>query len=123
MKIVEFDDAVCIALSDKSDGNMKNPDLENWVDDEIIRNRQRFLAQSGINIEKVALVKADYSRKDYCRYQIIEKADGYRLDLPVASISVADGLATKTPGIGIFLPVADCLVVVIYGKRLLHRGI
>ena len=40
--------------------------------------------------------------------------DANRLNLPIKNISASDGLATRTPGVGVFLPLADCPGVVIY---------
>jgi copper oxidase (laccase) domain-containing protein len=117
MKLIDFDPGICVALSDRSDGNMKNPSLLNWVDDEIIENRRKFLKNSGIGRESIALIRAEYNADDFCRYKIIDKIDNYRLDLPVAEIPVSDGLMAKTPKTGIFLPVADCLGVVIYDSK------
>jgi len=119
MRTVKFNEGVVITISDVNDGNMKDPSLPNWADGKIERNREEFLQKSGIPIENVVLIKADYSDDNFCRYNYIINTDKRRLGSPVADIRPSDGLVTKTPNIGIFLPLADCLGVVFYDEK--HR--
>jgi len=114
MKLVNFDSDICITLSDRTDGNMKNPGLDNWVDDEIIDNRRKFFATSGLMVERVALIRTSYPSDDYTQYKIINEPGDYQISLPNDRIERSDGMATTAHGIGLFLPIADCLAVVIW---------
>ncbi|MDR1271909.1 MAG: laccase domain-containing protein [Clostridiales Family XIII bacterium] len=127
MKTIDLCEEVSIFLSDKTDGNMRNLALANWANDETIKIRQGFLGRAGIAPEDTALVFVDYSRSDFTQYRLIESPGDYRLNNAEATTEASDGLAVRTRGIGLFLPLADCIGAVIFDRRqkllmLVHAG-
>ncbi|MBC7868867.1 polyphenol oxidase family protein [Candidatus Saccharibacteria bacterium] len=100
-----------IALSTVADGTMSiTSDPTSKV---VIQNRIKFLASVGITMQNTTRVKVVYEGEDYCRYKEVnpsQKGDGM-LD---GNIVTADGLVTCTRNHALFLPLADCVGVVIY---------
>ena len=100
---------VKIAVSTVNDGSMKR----NGGDvDQIDNNRRKFLVRHETTLEDTTLVQLDYNSDDFCRYNVVDelaKGEGMTRDG-----RIADGLATKTPGVTLFLPLADCIGVVLY---------
>ncbi len=87
-------------VSSVADGTMK------WgtaPDTEVEAHRQRFLAACDLPRE-VAIPQVLYEGDDYCRYATAT----------VPGIITADALATQTPGLPIFLPLADCTGAILY---------
>lgn len=117
MKIIDFDENVFLAISDRTDGNMKNPQLAHWANDEILESRRKFFMKSSISVSKCALIRADYGNTDFAKYIFLSELDDYALSLPNDKIPATDGLATKRTHLGIFLPLADCLGVVIFDTK------
>lgn len=75
-------------------------------------NRRAFLEQRNLSLEKSVLVQLDYDSDNFCRYDVIdETAAGEGI---VRGGRIADGLATQTKGLALFLPLADCVGVVLY---------
>lgn len=100
-----------IACSTVEDGSMRYQGAPD--SDEISRNRENFLAKHAMTSADTALVYLVYEGDDYCRYRVVDKQD--KGDGMVGDPSrVADAIASKTPGVGLFLLVADCIAAVIY---------
>lgn len=104
-----FSDNVTVRVSDVSDGTMSLRSLpEN--PDEVWQNRKGFITASGGALEKSALVYVTYDDgDDFCRYREADVTDfGITTNRP------CDALVTSDPGVGLFLPIADCCAVVLY---------
>lgn len=75
-------------------------------------NRRIFLEKRGLSPEKSVLVQLDYNSSDFCRYDVIsEIAAGEGI---IREGRIADGLATTSKDLALFLPLADCIGVVLY---------
>lgn len=99
-----------VAVSSREDGTMLDRSLGERHASSIVANRQAFCAEAGVNY-------AD------CVYQIISYTSEATYD-EIAEVSVpntegvfADVLYTETPGVGLFLPIADCVGTVIYDPQ------
>ena len=100
---------VKIAISEVKDGTMKRNGAEVAVVD---KNRQVFLKANAMELDDAVLVQLDYNTEDFCRYAVIDSsAAGEGL---VREGRIADGLATQEKGLALFLPLADCIGVVLY---------
>ena len=101
-----------VAISTVADGNMAvHPDLSNKT--EVVQNRAAFLATQNITTKNTSRVKIVYQGDDYCRYHEVDshqKGGG----MFGSDIVTADGLITRQPGHALFLPLADCVGVVIF---------
>jgi copper oxidase (laccase) domain-containing protein len=61
-----------------------------------------------------ALIRATKQHEtDWCRYREVTQSDG-GLGMYDGNIDAADALITRTPGLALFLPVADCIGAAIY---------
>ena len=109
-----FSPDLLVAVSSKNDGTMLNRIRGRHVD-EIMGNRRRFCDKSGILYDNVV-------------YQIISYDQGHTFDniVSVAEFDkvkhnnegiFADALYTESTGVGLFLPVADCIATVIYDPK------
>lgn len=101
---------VMIAVSTRGDGSMLDRTLETH-DPDIVERRRRFCATHGVDYGQVVYQRIDYGRDQ--TYARIERADAD--DATSRRVEVAaDALYTETPGLGLLLPVADCIGTVIY---------
>jgi copper oxidase (laccase) domain-containing protein len=91
---------------------------------EIIQNRERFCEKIGIRYDDVVYQNIIYS-DDATYDQLVEvgamNTTQYMKDVP------ADGLFTAVAGVGLFLPVADCVATIVFDPirkhlALLHLG-
>ncbi|HCR56042.1 TPA: hypothetical protein DIV49_03640 [Candidatus Saccharibacteria bacterium] len=102
-----FPENVLVAVSSREDGSVLDRTRDNRHDPEMVENRRRFCAASGLEY-------------DQCVYQIISYDDGNTFDTigevtrPDSEGVHADVLYTETPGVGMFLPIADCVGTVVY---------
>ena len=103
-------DDLIIACSTRRDGTMLDRSLADRHAHEVVANRQAFCEKNAI----------DYER---CIYQVIAYGDTQTYDV-LRAVSApnprgvhADVLYTETPGLGLFLPVADCIGTVIYDPQ------
>lgn len=101
-----FPENVIAAVSSRDDGTVLDRTLENRHDSEIVQHRHTICGAAGINY-------------DDCVYQIISYDEGNTFDVigevnkPDTEGVHADVLYTEKPGIGLFLPIADCVGTVI----------
>lgn len=99
-----------VAVSSREDGTMLDRSRDNRHDAEIVANRKAFCEEAGIAYEN-------------CAYQIISYAPEatFRMITEVAEPNsegiVADVLYTECPGVGLFLPIADCVGTIIYDQK------
>lgn len=106
-----FDSAVTAAISSKSDGNMK---FGIGSDAEVENNRRQFLQQAGLDIARTTLVSITYDTDNFAKYRIVtddEKQAGMTVGTHVA---YADALVTTQPDHALFLPLADCIGVIVH---------
>lgn len=109
-----FDDALTVAVSAVEDGNMR---FGRGDDNESRFNRIEFLQSNDIEPTQTTLLNVTYDTTDFCRYQIIdEEHQGEGMHEPVSSLQ-ADALVVTRPDHAIFLPLADCVGVVIYDSK------
>lgn len=77
------------------------------------KQREKFLKKIGVTPDDTILVQLVYEGDDYCRYHEVNHTDsGAGISYPAQLVS--DGLLTRTPGLTLFLPLADCIGVVLY---------
>ncbi|PID30517.1 hypothetical protein CR983_02580 [Candidatus Saccharibacteria bacterium] len=102
-----FGDDVIAAVSSRDDGTMLDRTRGNRHDEYTVEHRRRFCRRAGF----------DY---DDCVYQIISYADEATFDRLVevdqanTDGAYADVLYTETSGVGLFLPIADCVGTIVY---------
>jgi copper oxidase (laccase) domain-containing protein len=112
-----------VRVSSRSDGTMLDRALGTHVP-EIVEHRRAFCEANGVSYARAVYQKIIYG--DDQTYEHIEEVDERSVSKHVSDVA-ADALFTSTPGVGLFLPVADCVATVIYDpvKRnlaLLHLG-
>jgi len=99
-----------VAVSSREDGTMLDRSLGNRHAAEIVANRKAFCEEAGVRYEN-------------CVYQIISYTPEATFDIitevaePNADGIVADVLYTEQPGVGLFLPIADCVGTIIYDSK------
>ena len=126
IKKVLFNNQVEVGISENSDGNMRFFSGNN--EPEVIKN-QKNLGKL-IKATSIVRVKTIYDGREYfTKYIEITKNNllKYSVDNPEKEIPTSDGIITRGPGIGILLPLADCLGVVIFDEKqkilgMLHAG-
>lgn len=101
-----------VAISTVIDETMYIPsDQENAV---VVQNRMAWLEKQGIAIDDTVRLHVTYETDDYCRYRIV---DGTHRGEGMKKVGVAaDALVTTTPGLALFLPVADCVATTFYDE-------
>ena len=109
-----FPSDLLVAVSSKNDGTMLNRIRGRHVA-EVMNNRRRFCDQIGVTYDDVV-------------YHVISYDQGQTFDT-IADVTevdtvkynnegiFADALYTETAGIGLFLPVADCITTVMYDPK------
>ncbi len=125
MKKLSFCEKVQIAISDRSDGNMRV-----YGDDEpaIIAN-QSILADA-LGAESIARLRTIYeNRQVFTDYKEVTRNNlsEFLHTQPESKITVSDGLVTRLEKVGLLLPLADCIGAVFYHPAtktlgLLHAG-
>jgi copper oxidase (laccase) domain-containing protein len=110
-----FKEAVIAKVSSLEDGNMR---FGRGDDELTLRNRLQFLKHAGISPDHTTLVQVTYDTAEhFARYHIVtdnHKALG--IYEPKSDL-VADALATSEAEHALFLPLADCVGLVIYDER------
>lgn len=118
-----FPDDLIVAVSARADGTMLDRSLS--IDDvSVVANRRSFCDANHIAYEDTAYQQVVYASD--ASYELIAEVDR-RSTVRYTSGIIADALFTETPGVGLFLPVADCVPVVIYDPvqrylAMLHMG-
>ena len=111
-----FGSAVAAAISSKADGNMK---FGIGDDAEVEANRRKFLQAAGLDIERTTLVSITYDTEDFAKYRIVTEAEKATGMVEKSGAVHADALVTDQPGHALFLPLADCVGVILYDPE--HR--
>lgn len=110
-----FDDEIICGVSSKDDGQMKLGSMEPI--DEVIQNRRQFLARLGMKIENTVLVKIKYNNDSINDViKTVSQADAGDGMLSLES-EPSDCLVTNTPGLALFVPVADCGATIVYDPK------
>jgi len=109
-----FGNEVVVALSSRQDGNMK---VGIGSPEDVIQNRKKFLQEAGIDIVHTTLVRITYDTDNFAKYRIVLHADKYAGMEPEKEVEVADALVVDQPNHALFLPLADCVGVVLYDTR------
>lgn len=116
-RLTLFDRRVDVVLTEISDGSMKvvremSPDSMASAR----QNRLRAVASLGLDSKSTALLRVSYAQDDFCKFISLESVGSYSLDNDL-SASISDGILTSTRNLGIFLPLADCLGMVLFDPR------
>ena len=109
-----FPPELLIAVSSKDDGTMLNRIRGRHVA-EVLENRHRFCDQIGVKYDDVVYHVISYDRaQTFDNIAEVTEADTVKYNNEGI---FADALYTETAGIGLFLPVADCIATVIYDPK------
>lgn len=128
IKQVLFDGKVGVGVSEISDGNMRFFDNGNEAD--VIENQEKLGKTLELDGDKIARIRTIYDDResftDYC--EITDRnVSEYAIINPEKQIPVSDGLIVSSSDVGILLPLADCLGIVVFDEEhqrvgLLHSG-
>lgn len=100
------------AISTVNDGNMAvQQDQANKA--KVIDNRSAFLAKLDIKMQNCTRVTTIYEGDNYLRYLEVTE-DNKGEGMFDGHVVAADALVTRQPNHGLFLPLADCVGVVIF---------
>lgn len=99
-----------IQVSKVSDGSMGKEA------EDVLANRSRFLQSHSIVPEQTVLVHLVYEGDNYCRYAEVTARDGGD-GITHSPSRVNDALFTRVPGVALFLPLADCVGVVLVDTK------
>lgn len=109
-----FPPDLLIAVSSKDDGTMLNRIRGRHVA-EVLENRRRFCDQTGVKYDDVVYHVISYDRaQTFDNIAEVTETDTVKHNNEGI---FADALYTETTGIGLFLPVADCIATVIYDPK------
>ncbi len=109
-----FPSDLLIAVSSKDDGTMLNRIRGRHVA-EIVNNRRRFCDQIGVTYDDVVYQVISYDQAQTFDATIeVTEADTVKYNNEGI---FADALYTEAAGVGLFLPVADCIATVIYDPK------
>ena len=119
-----FPSDLLVAVSSKDDGTMLNRIRGRHVA-EVLDNRWRFCDQIGVNYDEVVYHVISYDQgQTFDAIADVTEADTTRHN---SEGIFADALYTEAVGVGLFLPVADCIATAIYDPKrralmLVHLG-
>ena len=121
-----FNGKIEVGISEIDDGNMRF--FGDGDELEIIKNQRKMVGLMGLN--DAARIRTIYGeRSNFTDYYEITKENlpEYSINNIENEIPVSDGLVTRETGVGILLPLADCLGAVVFDERqeivgLLHAG-
>lgn len=114
-----FPDNVLVALSSVSDGTMLDRAVGTH-DGSITTHRTHFITQLNLSYGDVVFERIIYGdNRTYDTIVEVTEDDTTKYKSEVA----ADALITTQPGVGLFLPVADCIPTVIYDPDLKRAGL
>ena len=109
-----FPPDLLVAVSSKDDGTMLNRIRGRHVA-EVLNNRRRFCDQLGINYDDVVCHVISYDQaQTFDTIADVTETDTVKHNNEGI---FADALYTEAAGVGLFLPVADCIATVIYDSK------
>lgn len=110
-----FKDEIICGVSSKEDGQMQL----GWTepDDEVIQNRRRFLECLGLQPENTVLVRIRYI--EGATYDVIKTVSNDNAGEGMFKLEgePTDCLVTNIPGLGLFVPVADCGATIVFDPK------
>ena len=109
-----FPPELLIAVSSKDDGTMLNRIRGRHVA-EVLENRRRFCDQIGVTYEDVVYQVISYDQAQ--TFDTIAEATEADTVKHNNEGIFADALYTEAAGVGLLLPVADCIATVIYDPK------
>lgn len=118
-----FPRGVVVAVSSKADKTMLDRTAD-FHKSEIVDNRRRFCALTGVDYDNCVYQLVSYGEDEsYDKISEVRASDAASHKNSVHG----DGLFTSQKGVGLFLPVADCVATVVYDPikqylALLHLG-
>ena len=109
-----FPSDLLVAVSSKDDGAMLNRIRGRHVA-EVLENRRRFCDQISVTYDDVVYHVISYNQgQTFNKIADVTEADTTRHN---SEGIFADALYTEAAGVGLFLPVADCIATVIYDPK------
>lgn len=106
---------ILVALSTVDDGNMLiHSDQTN---DTVVRNRERFLAKHRIGMDQTSRVNVHYTTETFCRYTAVSLRHDGGKGMRGDDIAPSDALVTTDTNHALFLPLADCVGVILYDQK------
>lgn len=102
-----FPSNIIAGVSSRQDGTMLDRTIENIHEESIVANREKFCEAVGVNYHDCVYQKIRYDTD--CTYDTIREVS-QRDEQGVA----ADVVFTQAPGVGLFLPIADCVGTILY---------
>lgn len=109
-----FGSEVIAAVSSVQDGNLKFDVHE--TDTQVIENRRKFLEKAGLDIAHTTLVSLTYKTDNFAKYRMVED-DDKRDGMTKNSENYADALFTIHADHALFLPIADCVGVILHDSK------
>lgn len=109
-----FGNDVIAAVSSVQDGNLKFGVYED--DTRVIESRRAFLEKAGIDIAHTTLVALTYATDTFAKYRLVDdndKSDG----MTKTTQKYADALLTNHSNHALFLPIADCVGVILFDPK------
>ena len=128
IKKVLFGGKVEVGISDIDDGNMRF--FGEGDENEIIKNQNKLGELVNLGGNKTMRLRTIYDgRESFTDYFEItdDNLEKYCINNSERLIPVSDGLVTRRLNVGILLPLADCLGIIVYDEKrrivgLLHAG-
>ncbi len=109
-----FPSDLLVAVSSKDDGTMLNRIRGRHVA-EVLENRRRFCDHIGVKYDDVVYHVISYDQgQTFDNITEVTKTDTVKCNNEGL---FADALYTEAAGVGLFLPVADCIATVIYDPK------
>ena len=124
-----FGGEVQVGISEIVDGNMRFFEGTN-DESEVIKNQCKLGEVVGLSGDNIARIRTIYDNRETFTtfYEVSsDNLQEYSILKPGRQLTVSDGLITKESNIGLLLPIADCLGLVVYDEKqkilgLLHAG-
>jgi len=116
-------DNLLVAFSSRDDGTMLDRSI-GVHEPSVVVNRQAFCKVNSISYDDIVYERITYS--DTASYDLLVEVDEHSTTRHVAEVA-ADGVFTSSRGVGLFLPVADCIATVVHDPirhflAVLHLG-
>lgn len=127
-KFALFDDQIQIAISELSDGNMRA--FNSSEQKKVIQNQITLGSPLELPSKSIARLKTVYENRDnFTIYKTVTRKNlpTFRIENSESQIPDSDGLITGQKQLGLLLPLADCLGMVVFDPvqqslGLLHAG-
>ncbi|PID33464.1 hypothetical protein CR969_00605 [Candidatus Saccharibacteria bacterium] len=108
-----FADDLIVAVSSRDDGTMLDRAM-GIHDGSIVSNRTLFCQKAGLDYKNVVYQRINYDQSQI--YDVIREVDQNSTVDKLSEVA-ADALITNQSGVGLFLPIADCVATVIYDPK------